>query len=175
VINIVASQATTLLKIPLYFDAIGTFIVAILCGPLAAALAGLLTNVIAGITFSPVGLPFAPVAMVVGLVAGWLARIGGFRTWWRAMLSGVVVGIPTTLLATPIIVFLFGGVTGSGTDFAPAYMLALGSTLLKSVFLTNLASSLVDKSLTGLIAFIVANRLPLRISTSFRFFVHSKA
>jgi hypothetical protein len=29
--------------------------------------------------------------------------------------------------------------------------------------------------LTALIAFVVANRLPLRLSTSFRFFAYSKA
>jgi energy-coupling factor transport system substrate-specific component len=175
VINIVGMETITVLKIPLYLDAIGTVIVAILAGPFAGALAGTLTNVIAGIIFSPVDLPFVPVALMIGLVAGWLARIGGFRTWWLAMISGAIIGVPTTIMATPIIVFMFGGVTGSGPDFASAYMMALGSSLLKSVGLTNLGISIVDKSLTALIAFIVANRLPLRLSTSFRFFAYSKA
>ncbi len=175
VINIVASQAIVLLKIPLYLDSIGTMIVAILAGPLAGAIAGTLTNVISGIIFSPVDLPFAPVALMIGLAAGWLARIGGFRTWWRALISGAAIGIPSTIMATPIIVFMFGGVTGSGPDFASAYMMALGSSLLKSVGTTNLGISIVDKSLTALVAFIVANRLPLRLSTSFRFFAYSKA
>jgi len=175
VINIVASQVISLLKIPLYLDAIGTVIVAMLCGPLAGAIAGGMTLVIAGVIFNPIGLPFTPVSMAIGVTAGLLARIGGFRTWWLAMLSGALIGVQTTILATPIIVFLFGGVTGNGADFGSVYMLALGTSLIKAVGFTNLSFSLVDKSLTGLIAFIVVGRLPLRLLTSYRYFVHSRA
>jgi energy-coupling factor transport system substrate-specific component len=175
VINIVASQVISLLKIPLYLDAIGTVIVAMLCGPLAGMIAGGMTVVIAGVIFNPIAIPFTPVSMAIGVTAGLLARVGGFRTWWLAMLSGALIGVQTTILATPIIVFLFGGVTGNGADFGSVYMLALGASLLKAVGFTNLTFSLVDKSLSALIAFIVVHRLPLRLLTSYRFFVHSSA
>jgi energy-coupling factor transport system substrate-specific component len=175
VINIVASQAITLLRLPLYMDAIGTVIVAILSGPFAGAIAGGLTTVISGIIFNPVAMAFTPVSIAIGLTAGMLARAGGFRSWWLAVLCGAVIGVQTTILATPIIVFVFGGVAGDGADFGAAYMLAIGTSLIKAVGFSNLGFSLIDKSFTGLVAFVVVNRLPLRISTSFRFFAHSKA
>jgi energy-coupling factor transport system substrate-specific component len=174
VINVVAAVAVTFLKLPLYLDSIGTVIVAILAGPLAGAIAGALAVVIATLTFNPLALPFLPVAMMVGVTAGWLARLGGFRAWWLALLSGAVIGVQTTLLATPIIVFLFGGVSGVGADFASAYMLALGSSLITSVGVTNLSISLIDKTLTALIAFFIANRLPLRLLMSYGYFAHSR-
>ena len=173
-IDIVAGQTVYMLKIPLFLDCVGVFIVAMLAGPLAAAISGALSIFVVGITMSPMALPFVPVGVMIGLCAGWLARAGGFRTWWLAMISGALIGIPTTIVSVPIIVFLFGGITGNGADFASAYMVAVGTSLLKSVGLSNLGISLVDKALTGLIAFTIANRLPLRLSTSYRFFVYSR-
>jgi energy-coupling factor transport system substrate-specific component len=174
VIDNVVGETVYLLKIPLFLDCIGIFTVAMLAGPFAAAVAGALGIFIGGLTVQPFALPFVPVGFMIGLTAGGLARIGGFRTWWLAMISGALIGIPTTLVSVPIIVFLFGGVTGSGVDFASDYLVAVGSTLIKSVGFANLGISLIDKSLTGLIAFMIANRLPLRLSTSFRFFAHSR-
>ena len=170
----VAGQITQMLKLPLYLDSIGTFLVAILSGPFAGAVAGTLSNIIWGITFNPVSFAFAPVALVTGLLAGYLARIGMFRTWWLALISGMLISIPTTIVAVPITVFVFGGVTGGGPDFVSAYMVAVGTSLVKSVGLSNMLTNFPDKGLSALIAFIVASRLPLRLSTSFRFFVHSK-
>jgi len=175
VLNVLASATIMLLKIPLYLDSIGTVLVAVLAGPVAGAIAGGLSVLIGGITTNPLAIPFIPVGMMIGFVAGWLARLGGFRTWWLALLSGALIAIPTTILAVPIIVFLFGGVSGAGADFGAAYLLAVGTTLLKSVGIANLSSSVADKALTGWLAFTVAHRLPLRLLTSFRFYSHSRA
>lgn len=40
-------------------------------------LTGLLTNLLWGLLTDPIAAAFAPVAMVIGLVAGWLARAVG--------------------------------------------------------------------------------------------------
>jgi energy-coupling factor transport system substrate-specific component len=173
VIDVVASATVNMLKIPLYLDSIGTVIVAVLAGPLAGAVAGGLSVFMGGLMTNPAAIPFVPVGMMIGAVAGGLARAGGFRTWWLALLSGAAIAMPTTLLAVPIIVFLYGGVSGTGADFTAAFLVAVGSTLVKSVALANLGASLIDKSLTGLIAFTIANRLPLRLLASYRFFAHS--
>jgi len=173
--DVVVGETVFFLKLPLFLDCIGVFTVAILAGPFAAAVSGALSLFIVGVTIAPPALPFVPVGIMIGLTAGGLARIGGFRTWWLAMISGAFIGIPTTLMSAPIIVFLFGGVTGNGPDFASAYLVALGTNLFQSVFSTNLIISLDDKAWTGLIAFVIANRLPLRLSTNFRYFAYSRS
>jgi energy-coupling factor transport system substrate-specific component len=175
VINIVGGQTVHFLKIPLYLDSIGTVLVAMMAGPVAGALAGVVTNIIWGLLINPVALAFIPVALVTGLVAGWFARIGWFRTWWQALIAGALLAVPTSIVAVPIITFLFGGVTGGGPDFAAAYMMAVGTSLVKSVAFSNLGVNAIDKSLTALIAWVVTSRLPIRLTTSYGFFSHSRA
>ncbi len=50
-------------------------------------LTGLLTNLLWGLLTDPIAAAFAPVAMVIGLVAGWLARAGWFRTLPKSLLA----------------------------------------------------------------------------------------
>jgi len=175
VINIVAGQTVHFLKLPLYLDSIGTVLVGILAGPVPGAIAGVLTNVIWAVIFNPVAAAFAPVAAITGLFAGWLARAGFFATWWQALIAGAIIAVPSTIVSVPIIVYLFGGVTGGGPDFASAYFLAVGSNLMKSVAFSNLGLNGADKALTALFAWEVASRLPLRLTSKFGFFVHSRA
>jgi len=175
VINIVAGQVVRMLNIPLYLDSVGTVLVAVLAGPLAGGIAGAVTNLIWGLILTPVAAAFIPVSIITGLCAGWLARAGMFKTWWRAIVSGILIAIPTTIVSIPIIVFLFGGVTGGGPDYAVAYMAAVGSSIIKSVAFSNLGVNTVDKALTSLVAFVVISRLPMRLTTTYGFFAHSRA
>ena len=173
VINIVGGQIAHFLSIPLYLDSIGTILVAVLAGPIAGGIAGALTNVIWGLILNPIALAFVPVALVTGVVAGWFARAGWFRTWWQSLIAGALIAIPGTIVAVPIIVFLFGGVTGGGPDYAVAYLAAVGSSIVKSVAFSNLGVNIVDKGATALVAWIVTSRLPVRLTTSYGFFAHS--
>ena len=49
-----------MLKLPVFLDSIGTLLVALLAGPLAAMTTGLVTNLIWGLITSPVAAAFAP-------------------------------------------------------------------------------------------------------------------
>jgi hypothetical protein len=100
-INIVLGTAVaSALKVPIYLDSIGTILVAALCGPLAGAATGMLTNLVwtylAPPPFgSPYAAPFAVVAAVVGLLAGTFAHWGWLRPrpgtpGPRLLLGGVV-------------------------------------------------------------------------------------
>src|SRR4051795_6733330 len=83
-INIAVGSLTTALRLPIYLDSIGTVLVGALAGPWAGALTGLLANFIWSILPVPGGAGptaafFAPVAGVIGLMAGWWASRGVFR------------------------------------------------------------------------------------------------
>ncbi len=80
-------------------------------------LTGLLTNLLWGLLTDPIAAAFAPVAMVIGLVAGCLARAGWFRTLPKVVVSGVIITLAVTVVAVPLRTALFGGVTGSGARF----------------------------------------------------------
>jgi len=167
VINIVLGQLVSTLKLPLFLDSLGTFLVALLAGPWAAGLTGLLTNLIWGLISDPVAAAFAPVAMVIGIVAGLCANWGLYRKWWQAILSGVIVTLALSIIAIPIRVYMFGGVTGSGADFITAYLLATGKDLFSAVIITVIMDNLVDKVATSLIAWLIIKSLPKRFITRF--------
>ena len=83
-INIAVGSLTYALRLPVYLDSIGTVLVGALAGPWAGALTGILANFIWSILPIPGGAGptaafFAPVAAVIGLMAGFWASRGVFR------------------------------------------------------------------------------------------------
>lgn len=166
-INMIGGQLISMLKLPVFLDSIGTLISAVLLGPLIGMLTGLITNLIWGLLTDPIAAAFAPVAMVIGLVAGWLAKAGWFRTLPKVILSGVVITLAVTVVAVPIRTALFAGVTGSGADLLVAWMHSMGQNLVESVALTVLGANLVDKILTTVIVWILLRQLPQRTARHF--------
>ena len=166
-VNIVVGQLVSLLKLPIFLDSIGTVLVGVLAGPWAGGLAGLLTNLIWGLISSPVAAAFAPVAMVIGIVAGLCARYGLFKNWWLAIIAGLIITVFNAVVAVPIRLYMFGGITGSGADFVTAYMLALGKDLFGSVVVTVFTSNVVDKVVTAVLAWGIIKALPQRFATRF--------
>ena len=83
-INIAVGAIVVALRLPIYLDSIGTVLVGVVAGPWAGALTGLLANLIWAILPVPGGAGpttafFAPVAAVIGLLAGFWAGRGAFR------------------------------------------------------------------------------------------------
>lgn len=166
-INMIGGQLSSMLKLPIFLDSIGTIICALLAGPWVALFSGLLTNLLWGLLSGPIAAAFAPVAMMIGLSAGLLARAGGFRTLPRVILSGVVITFALMIVAVPIRTYLFAGTTGSGADFFVAYFHAVGDNLLESVAITVLGANIADKIISALVAWLLVRRLPERVQRSF--------
>ena len=83
-INIAVGAIAVALRLPIYLDSIGTVLVGALAGPWAGALTGILSNLIWSILPIPGGAGpttafFAPVAGVIGLMAGLWASRGVFQ------------------------------------------------------------------------------------------------
>lgn len=161
-INIAMGQIVLVLKLPVYLDSIGTVMVAVLCGPWAGALTGALSNVIWGIAIDPGAFPWWPVAAMIGYMAGRMAQWGFFKSWWKVVVTGFVVALTAAIVSTPIGVYLFGGITASGSSFITAYLLQTGQGIWESVFSTNFLVEPVDKITTAMIAFAIILGLPKR-------------
>lgn len=111
-INVAVGSITFALRLPIYLDSIGTVLVGVLAGPWAGALTGLLSNLIWSILPIPGGAGpnaafFAPVAAVIGLMAGFWGSRGVFRLQPEdARVGGflaLAAGIGATLLAMVIV------------------------------------------------------------------------
>ena len=167
-INIAVGQITYTLKVPLYLDAIGTILVGVLAGPWAGALTGLLTNFVWGLTgLNVTYAPFAAVAAVIGMMAGLLAEAGWFRVWWKAILGGLITGLIAAVISAPIAAYVWGGVTGAGTDVIVAIFRAMGFGILPSSFAQGVSSDPLDKMISFFVVFLIVKALPLRFLARF--------
>lgn len=162
-INIVGGQAIATLRLPVYLDSIGTVLVAALAGPWAGAATGATSNIVWGLLAAPTALPFAVTATVIGLVAGWLAGRGLLLRWWSALLGGVLTGVIAAVVSAPIAAYLFGGITGGGTDVIVAFFLATGSNILQASLGQGIVSDPLDKGVTFLLIWAVLRGLPRRL------------
>jgi energy-coupling factor transport system substrate-specific component len=165
-INIAIGQIVFLLKVPVYLDMIGTVLVGILCGPWAGAVTGALSNTIWGL-FNPDSLPWWPVALFIGLVAGLCANAGLFKSWWKVILSGFLIALTAAIVSTPIAVYLYGGITASGSSFITAYLLQTGQGVVSSVLSTGFLVEPVDKITTATLAFAIVQGLSRRLLARF--------
>lgn len=165
-INIVVGEIVTLLKLPLYLDSIGTVLVGVLVGPWAGAATGGLTNIIWGL-FRPVPLPFAVVAIAIGLLAGIFARLGWFRRIYLAPVGGLITGVLAALLSAPLSAFIFGGVTGAGSDALVAAFRAYGDSILAATTRQGLVQDPLDKLLSFTLVFFIVVALPRRTRARF--------
>jgi len=165
-LNIIVGEVVTLLRLPLYLDSIGTVLVGVLVGPWAGAATGGLSNIIWGL-FRPVPLPFAVVAIAIGLLAGLFARIGWFKRIYLAPVAGLITGVIAALLSAPLAAFIFGGVTGAGSDALVAAFRAYGESILGATTRQGLVQDPLDKLISFTIVFVIVLALPPRMRARF--------
>jgi len=161
-LNVIAGSLATLTGIPgLYLDLSGTLLTALILGPWWAATTGLLTNIVNGIIWGPVGIPFGIVNMAFGLVTGYFAQKGWTRSWIKTAILFVIACFVVSGTASIIVTFLFGGATGAPQDIVVfALLSSTGWDILTSVFIADIATKPLDMFFEFLIAFSVLQALP---------------
>ncbi len=158
-INVVGGQLASLLHLPMYLDTIGTIFTGIIAGPWVGAVTGLMTNIVTGI-LNPVNFWFIHVNVLVGLVTGFMARAGWFTSWWKGLLATVIQAIVSTVASAPVVVYVFGGVTGSGTSLISAVMIAAGKSIWASFLSVEIVWTIVDRIISWLISLGVMKVIP---------------
>lgn len=166
-LNVAIGQLILVLKVPLYLDSIGTVLVGVLAGPLAGALTGLVANVVWGFLGNVIYVPFGAVAAVIGLMAGIFAAAGWFRSWGQVIAGGLITGLVAAVLSAPIAAYVFGGVTGSGTDALVAMFRSLGLDILMANAAQGVFSDPLDKIVSFLVVWLVIRALPGRLMARF--------
>ena len=160
-VNFVGGQLAGLLKLPMYLDTIGTIFASLLCGPWVGAVAGGLTNVVTGIA-NPTNFAFIPVNIIAGLVTGFLARKNMFNKTWKWLLSMFIMAWVSIIVSAPIVVLVYGGVTGGGTSLITAAALAAGANIWAAFFGTEGVFHVLDRIISFLICWAVIKVIPTR-------------
>lgn len=161
-INFVGGVLVNVLQLPIFLDTIGTILVALLAGPWVAALTGLVTNVVLGVA-NPTLIPYAIVNVAIGLIAGFLALRGWFKTYPKIAVCGIIIMLTGTIVSAPITVLVFGGASNSpGRSALTAFFLATGASIWKSVIATSVVVEIVDKLISAFAATFIARAIPER-------------
>lgn len=175
-LNLTVGSLVYLLKLPIYLDMVGTILCALLLSPnrpkafLCAAAAGVLSFLLGGVLVNPFLPWFSGTVIVVAAVTAFLTARSEetFRyapaTTPKFFLPlvgyGVLTGVVAAIVSAPIVVYLFGGVTGSGTALLVAFFLKTGNQLMNAAFLSGFAAEPVDKTLQLLLAVLLYRASP---------------
>jgi energy-coupling factor transport system substrate-specific component len=164
-----------LIKLPIFLDSIGTILVALLLAPLrmpaflCAWAAGWVSLAVSGLInpflpwFALTDVAIAAVAAILVVGAADIFRKNPLRSVTFAtqvVLCGVVLGVVSAVVSAPVVVYLFGGVTGSGSAFVVAFFLKTGQHLMSAAMLSGLANDPPDKILQVLIAALLYRATP---------------
>ena len=154
-LNLLGRELVDSLGLPIYLDMTGTAVAAIIAGPWWGVLVAVATN-LSGVTISGVqSIPFVLVNIAGALVWGYGVRRWGMgRTIPRFFSLTLLVAFVCSCIATPILV-LYTGVITHGSEPFTANLIAIANAVVVGTFLSNLLFSLIDKTISGVVALIV--------------------
>jgi energy-coupling factor transport system substrate-specific component len=175
-LNFSIGSIVYLVKLPLYFDSVGT----ILCALLLAAdrkaafvcclVCAVTSTLMTGLLVNPFLPWFVGTDLTICLVSAFLTTNAAdtFRARpprpvafaGNVLLYGIITGVCAAIVSAPVVVYLFGGVTGSGSAFVVAFFLKTGKQLMSAALLSGLTADPIDKTLQVLIAALLFRATP---------------
>lgn len=175
-LNFSLGSIVYLIKLPIYLDSVGTILCALLivddrkAAFVCASLAGIIGILITGLLFNPFLPWFVMTVVAIAAVSAFLTTAGAaaFRARptptasfaRRVLIYGIVTGLAAAIVSAPVVAWLFGGVTGSGTTFIVALFLKAGQQLMSAALLSGLAAEPIDKTLQVLLAALLYRATP---------------
>ena len=166
VLNVIGGTVAGALKLPIFLDMIGTAVVAMTIGPWWGALVGVITNVTSGFITGPVSIPFAACNVVGALIWGYGTKWGWANDKLNFFGLSVASAVGVSLMAAPIVIFVFGGATGHASDVLTAGLIAAGGDMWTSVFSSNIIVSSADKILSSFLALAIIGALPTNLQVT---------
>ena len=166
-LNLAIGTVIHAVKVPVYFDAVGTIAVTLLVGMRAGIATGVGSFLLGGALTNPVLPWFSGTQAAIAIYVALVAKRGAFRSYRRTLFAGLGLGVVAGVVSAPVIVILFGGITGSGASVVVAFLLASGRSIMESVVLSGLAAEPLDKTLQCLLAVWLLRGVPRSLLARF--------
>ena len=164
-----------LVKLPIYLDSIGTILTALLLAPdrtaaflcawaaawASLAVSGLVNPFLPWFALTDIAIALVAALLVVGAAKTFRARpLRSVPFIAQVLLCGIATGVVSAVVSVPVVVYLFGGVTGSGSAFVVALFLKSGQHLMSAAMLSGLVNDPIDKVLQVLLAALLYRATP---------------
>ena len=175
-LNFSIGNIVYLIKLPVYLDSVGTILCALLLFPdrgaaiACAFIAGLIGVILTGLLLNPFLPWFTLTVLAIALVSALLTAraTDTFRARplpkvafvTKVVIFGVITGIVSAVTAAPVVAYLFGGVTGSGSALVVAYFMKSGNVLWDATLRSGLIIEPLDKTLQVLLAALLYRATP---------------
>lgn len=168
-LNVSIGGIIHIIKLPIYLDAIGTILATLILGLVPGIVVGVLSFILAAVLINPTYIWFIGTQTVIAIYIYLIAsHFAGFKSIIRVIPWGIGLGIVAGIVSAPVIVIVFGGVSGSGRDLITAGLISTGQQIFKAVILSGATSEPVDKVLQSIAAFLVIKSLPKGMLKAFR-------
>ena len=168
-INYIGKLFAGLLKLPLWLDAIGTVLSAMLAGPVVGALCGAINNIIYGLTMDPISFIYALTSIGIGLAVGVMAQKGRINSFASVIVVGLVAACVATVISTPINIGFWGGQTGNvWGDLVYAAIIAHHFPVWIASLVDEFIVDVPDKIATVIVAYGIFKGLPQKLTILFR-------
>lgn len=167
-INFTGSFIASSLKLPLFLDAIGTVFISLIAGSWVGSVTAVITSIATG-GFNPVNLAFLPVGILIAVVIGNLTKLKIKNIVVKIILLILALTITTVIANTVITLLVYKGITPDGTGFVASTLIKLGFGEVFSVIAATFVSEIMDKSLTIIIAVLIAKSMSDRYLIKFKY------
>ncbi len=167
VLNVGLAFAANRTDLPLYLDSAGTIIVTVLGGILPGLVTGVATNVLCSF-FNEYALYYTFISVMIAFVTMWFAYKNRLRSmrWVSAYI--VILSLIGGIFGTILQWFLSGGPQFKEVAETARMISPDGVGFFFSTMLVNTGFNVIDKSVTGVIAFFVIFFIPDSLSTAIR-------
>ncbi|MCR4611604.1 MAG: HD domain-containing protein [Lachnospiraceae bacterium] len=165
-LNVLLSYLSYAIDLPVYWDTIGTIVVACMAGMFPAISVAVLTNVICG-AFNEYSLYFGVVHVVIAALAVWLIRKKPFKMVWNIILFILLAAVISSIFSSMIQWAVMGGPQNNSVMVlletmgfekgAKQFIVFLGINILFNIF---------DKGICLGLAFVILHFVPKNIKES---------
>jgi energy-coupling factor transport system substrate-specific component len=130
-------------------------------GWIGLAVSGLINPFLPWFAMTDIAISLVSALLTVGAAATFRARpLRSIPFTAQVLLCGVVTGVVSGVVSAPVVAYLFGGVTGSGSAFVVAVFLKAGKDLMSAAMFSGLAADPPDKILQVLFAALLYRATP---------------
>ncbi|WP_294976208.1 ECF transporter S component [uncultured Leuconostoc sp.] len=145
VINIVGGHLALYTRLPIYLDTIGTLLGSAFFGPIGGMITGILTALVNGVTGDLFSIYFMPSQITTGIVAGFIYKkfkaTDFKKIWWLAL----IISVPATIVSTMITIWLFHGITSSGSSIVVQMLHGFGVNQVVAIFSVQIGADYFDR------------------------------